>query len=201
VKGIPWDTIIKDCDEGEKVPPLIEGEFSAGATSSVQLLRNRDNETWTSEYRQHVLELVKPLLYWSNSNIKFEDISQGFWFNRYKKGGRALPHYHSDLVDLVVVWYIKATPSMGKFVYQYQGHEHTIEVSTGDLLIFPGTLVHWSEENTSDEERFLMANNICLSRYMDQKINKLIRLRVDKEAVNKLYSTRQEELYKLLEQL
>lgn len=196
-EGIPWDTIIGDCDIAEDVPPLIAGEFTGQAVTTVPLMNRRDLEPWALKYRELVTELIKPYIYWTEG-YTYEQVAQGCWLNRYRDGGRAEWHTHDGFTDLVVVWYLQADSSMGRFVYKYNGQEHAVDINTGDVLIFPGTLLHSTEMNNSGKERFIMANNICMTRYTAMSL--LNMKQTDSKRMEALYKARQAGIYQRLTQ-
>jgi hypothetical protein len=190
VENVPWDTINQYLDESESIPPLIENEFIGNAVTTIQLKKRLDLDPWAHAYRQKVMEIVNKLMPTSES---YDYVSQehGAWFNRYREGGSANWHHHGSFVDFVVVWYLQAEPGMGGFILKYNDQDHVVPVSTGDILVFPGTLIHSSESNSTKKERYLMSNNICITR----------RSKLDKAAKNQLYLQRQSRLYNLIEQL
>lgn len=195
VEGIPWDRVNELCDRGQDTPPLIPGEFTGNAISTVQLLMRLDFEPWAENYRKQILEIVRPFLYWTDK-VDYDVISQGAWVNRYRHGGRAEWHTHIGYVDLVVVWYLNATSDMGRFIVRYEGQDTAIDVNTGDVLVFPGTLLHSTETNMTDHERFIMANNICLTR---DTIRQLSRMKIyNEDKFNEVYNSRQDGIYELL---
>lgn len=198
VKDIPWNLINADLDDAETIPPLIEDEFLGTAVTTIQLKKRRDLDAWAHDYRNKVVDIAK-IIFPTLANPAYDYITQlhGAWFNRYRNQGRANWHTHKSYVDFVVVWYLQASPDMGGFICRYNHVEYVIKVSTGDILVFPGTLEHSSESNMSGQERFLMSNNICITRQTASKLAKDL----DKTILDQLYYKRQSEIYKLLEQL
>lgn len=193
VENIPWDVLNADCDEAESVPPLIPGEFTGTAVTTVPLETRRDFEPWAAKYRELVLDMVKPYLYWADG-YTYEDIAQGCWINRYRDNGRAEWHIHHGYTDMVVVWYLRADPSMGRYVYRYNGVDVPVEVNTGDVLMFPGTLLHSTEPNTSGRDRLIMANNLCMTRHASRKLSGIMR-EMDEKRIQALYDERQNGIY------
>jgi hypothetical protein len=198
VNNIPWDIINCDLDESELLPQLIENEFLGTAVTTMPLKRRRDLDVWADQYQKKIIDITK-IIFPNIDNLTYTNITQehGAWFNRYRNQGRANWHNHKSYVDLVVVWYLQASLDMGGLIIRYNDQEHVIKVNTGDVLVFPGTLYHSSEPNTSGKERFLMSNNISVTR---QTIANLSR-EVDRSVLDQLYSKRQAEIYKLLKQL
>jgi uncharacterized protein (TIGR02466 family) len=102
------------------------------------------------------------------------------WINRYKKDSFINSHNHSPY-QMSGVLYLRAGPQMGNIVFEnpnylvmstqpfdYQdGHdeapswlESEMEVSTGDLLLFPGWLRHRTLKNNTDKDRYIMSFNV-----------------------------------------
>lgn len=185
---VPWDIINTDCDIAVDVPPLIYGEFLEDSVSTIQLIKRRDLDNWATDYRNHVTELISPL-FWSNAT--YESITDASWFARYNKGGYVDWHIHKPYVDLIAVWYLKADDA-SDFVYMDNGVEQTIKVSTGDILIFPGSVLHRTIPQHSNVERIIMSSDLCLTRHSVEKLVKLSNSGT--EQLDKLYATRQQYL-------
>jgi hypothetical protein len=198
VKDIPWDIVNADLDESESLPQLIEDEFLGTAVTTMSLKRRRDLDSWATAYRNKILDIAQTV-FPNIDNLTYYDITQehGAWFNRYRNQGRANWHDHKSYVDVVIVWYLQASPDMGGFIIRYNGEEHVIKVNTGDVLVFPGTLFHSSEPNLSGKDRFLISNNISITRQTIAKLSTA----VDRAVLDQLYSKRQAEIYKLLKRL
>jgi len=187
VNNVPWDLIHKDCDSATDVPPLIYGEFMDDSIATIQLHQRRDLEDWTLSFRDEVSKLIKPLL-WADAN--YNDVADGCWFARYKQGGYVDWHKHEPYVDLVAVWYLQGT---GTLAVQHQGKIYNIETAPGDLLVFPGTLLHSTLANQSDVDRIIMSVDLCLTR---QTMKKLVQLKsYNQDQVDKIYKERQEQLF------
>lgn len=96
------------------------------------------------------------------------------WVNRHKRGGWTNwhSHYHADLVAAV---YLKVPPKGGNLVIadpmEYQwgglakqtdekyGHAHRIPVHTNKVIFLAPFVRHCTEENQSDEDRWVMSIN------------------------------------------
>ena len=131
-------------------------------------------------------------------DVEYLEVADGNWFTRYKHGGSANWHVHESYVDLVAVWYLQAEKGSGTFVYRYDNKNYPIEVSTGDLLLFPGTLNHSTLPNTLDVDKIVMTTDICLTRKSVEQLKKLDRY--NKEQVDNLYKQRQEQLFEKIKE-
>ena len=111
---------------------------------------------------------------------------KNYWANIYEPSSNQVlpstsPHMHSNYF-LSVVYYPKATVGAGSLTLMapFTGLEHTltymhvgtpgyfnankwhIEPEPGKLIIFPAWLMHYVEDNNSQEDRLSMAFNIAL---------------------------------------
>jgi ectoine hydroxylase-related dioxygenase (phytanoyl-CoA dioxygenase family) len=127
------------------------------------------------------------------TNPSYAGLADASWFARYRKGGYVNWHIHKEYVDLVVVWYLQSEEGMGDFVYKCDNEQHHISVKTGDMLIFPGTLLHSTFPNTIDKDRIIMSTDLCLTRQSARALEKLGKF--DKAQVDKLYQERQLQIF------
>jgi uncharacterized protein (TIGR02466 family) len=108
------------------------------------------------------------------------------WFNETLPGGLSvLAHNHSPY-PLVGVVYLKADKGMGNIIFENPnnlvvgtqphnwagtndvngGIQETMEIETGDVIIFPGWLRHRGEINQTDSNRYVISFNIgCTGDY------------------------------------
>ena len=95
------------------------------------------------------------------------------WVNYHAEGGKTLEHNHSNVLFVAAAYlYI---PENGGFIqykdpleYQKSAYEHQnpkdwiwkeVPVVTGDVLIFPGWLRHRTQNNLSNEKRWVLTTN------------------------------------------
>lgn len=108
------------------------------------------------------------------------------WINETLPGGSSVvPHNHSPY-PLAGALYLKATPESGSIVFEnpngllrgtqphnWSGPADTnggiladIPIETGKLIVFPGWLRHFTRQNKSDENRYVLSFNIaCTGEY------------------------------------
>lgn len=85
------------------------------------------------------------------------------WINISNEQGNIAPHSHGDCVVAVV--YLHADSSTGNLFFLDPTSKETLEVpvQTGDVIIFPGQLIHYTEPNTSQSERAILSVDFQLS--------------------------------------
>jgi len=100
----------------------------------------------------------------------------GSWINRHYRTGKTLEHCHRGC-EIVVTYYLSVPENSGRFIARDPlenhwnstiSHERSamdltngypIEITTGDVLFFPGWLLHSTEESNTDEPRYVMSTN------------------------------------------
>jgi uncharacterized protein (TIGR02466 family) len=100
----------------------------------------------------------------------------GSWINRHYRTGKTAEHCHRGC-EIVVTYYLHVPENSGRFIARDPmenhwnntishergaldlSHGYPIEVKTGDVLFFPGWLLHSTEESNSDEGRYVMSTN------------------------------------------
>ena len=185
--NVPWEKIDQDFIDSN----FLDKPGSAGTgnidTTYFSHLR-RDLEPWAEGFRNHLLEIVCPLLHWARSPT-WNDLVLRTWMNRYRKTGGTVKHTHR-WTELAVVWYLKAEDGAANFVYEHNDRQSEIPVMTGDILIFPGDLPHLVKEQLSDDSRIIMATNLSWTyRFIDK---------VSIETFDKILSSRLGYLHSVL---
>ena len=118
-------------------------------------------------------------LYWKDIGYKNVDRVgiRHCWANVTPKGGCTKNHHHLP-APVSGCFYVNATPEMGNIVFEhpfiktlaYQpwdnslttAYSNTIEIESmsGKLVLFPGYLNHWVNDNITDNNRIVIAFNI-----------------------------------------
>ena len=95
----------------------------------------------------------------------------GSWVNLHPPGAWTMEHSHGGAA-LAVVVYLDQPDQGGNLeiqnplFYQWSGYPkqneiwQTIEVKTGDVLLFPGWLIHRTQKNLSQSNRVIMSLNL-----------------------------------------
>ena len=107
------------------------------------------------------------------------------WANKSPRGGYITSHLHLSL-PMTAVYYVDASPEQGTIIFEnpadlllsaqpvnylegkYQ-FEHEVEVTSGDLLIFPGYMKHRTKPNNTDRPRLILGITIGARGFYWQK--------------------------------
>jgi uncharacterized protein (TIGR02466 family) len=133
----------------------------------------------------HLLPELAPLTNFVEAESKTFWDQQGFfpdvtpkiyqsWVNLASSGGSVLSHSHYE-AHLSAVVYISATPEQGNIVFEnpmelmlisqpiskkIKKFRHEVEVTTGDVIVFPGYLRHFTLPNITDKSRIAFVANL-----------------------------------------
>ena len=131
-----------------------------------------------SEITQFVESHAK--IYWDNIEY-YNDVCPKIyqsWITKYHHGGFIDKHDHIP-ASISAVLYLSASPEQGNVVFEnplelwlrtqpYSADklkgsffEQEIPVATGDLILFPSYLRHWTQPNRSQKDRIIMSFNLC----------------------------------------
>ena len=120
---------------------------------------------WKDFHPQGV-EVINNLVY---EAIEHEFKVQAWWFNINGKGHWNAPHTHPDC-DLALVLYLTETDNLLTLVNpfshrNYSGDRNDIIPKTkkGNIVIFPGDILHFVRPNPRDEDRISISMNLQLS--------------------------------------
>lgn len=124
--------------------------------------------------------------YWKQLNLHpdLKPYILNMWSNRSTKGGWIFSHQHGP-VPIVGTLYLNVSKDLGNIVLEnpldpilgcqpvnlpYPSFDYEAEVTTGDLLMFPGWLRHHSIPNTTDDPRLGISFNIgCQGTYLSSQ--------------------------------
>jgi hypothetical protein len=174
----------------KSLQPLIETLFSHWAVSEETSLQEDGDAissvrvgVFDNEMQPHNSLLLENYNSWLSQKIAFVWETSGFlspssmvnksWMNIHNNGGKTLEHMHSGS-DLVVSAYVKCPRRSGNiefrdpleyhknsFQYRPEGNLwKQVEVTTNDVLIFPGWMNHRTQDNKTNEERIVLTYNV-----------------------------------------
>lgn len=112
--------------------------------------------------------------YWQEYGLDtwYEPEVHSSWANRHYRGNETLVHNHSG-APIVAVYYKSVPPYSGRLFFEnpleyHMTHEprvkpviHTVDVQSGDLVIFPGFMKHGTEVSQSDLPRDIISFNFA----------------------------------------
>lgn len=193
IDSVPFDIINKDIDRAIDTLPNGQYDLTAGHfASTVDFWERRDLEPWAESYRNKIQEIAK-LLTPAIANRPYENYIKATWFNRNYPLGQVTYHDHKPC-DLAIVWYLNVPKNGGGFILQFEEEEYTIPVATGDIIVFPASLLHRTEINNGTEPRMVMGANLSWTEDIKKMLtNKLSPAMLEKQ-IEILYSRQQIEL-------
>ena len=119
-----------------------------------------------SPYKRHFIDLIHPILSeFRNTVFKYEKI-EGPWCQRYVAGDWHSAHDHGPR-GYSAVFYAKINPDVHEATmftspFPIEGTMGSVSpnVSEGDLIIFPSSLLHTAPPHKSDEDRIVFSFNL-----------------------------------------
>ena len=89
----------------------------------------------------------------------------GWWYNINPKGAWNLPHSHGG-ADYALIWYLTDSDGllqlMNPHSYRLDCRDGSFNTKKGDVLIFPGDIIHYVMPNTKEKDRVCISMNLKL---------------------------------------
>ena len=89
----------------------------------------------------------------------------GWWCNINPKGAWNKPHTHPNS-DFALVWYLTDSDGllnlMNPFLQRRNSKNINVNAKKGDILIFPGDIIHYVMPNTKETDRVCISMNLKL---------------------------------------
>lgn len=119
-------------------------------------------------------------IYWKELGYNYNPYIYEMWTNKYPPGSFIDIHNHAP-IPLTVSFYLKKETDAGNLVFEHPLEtllkhqpikalqdrdayhtlfDHEVEVTSGDLVIFPGWLRHKTQINNSNSDRIIIGANI-----------------------------------------
>lgn len=149
-------------------PLILEAIKNMGTYGVIVEGQQITNTDWHREarierpYYQHIKsiiedasEQVRQFFNYKNNDIR----ATNYWYQQYSKGDYHDWHYHGDST-FSCVYYVDLNKDNPKTTFRINRNEFEVEVSEGEVLIFPGFLEHTSKENNSDGVKTIISFNI-----------------------------------------
>lgn len=83
---------------------------------------------------------------------------QTVWFQQYKTGCFHGPHTHGGC-NFSNVYYVDLPPGTPKTTFSFMGKKYDVDIKEGDIITFPGYLLHESPVNESEYTKTVIAFN------------------------------------------
>lgn len=176
------DLVLDECREKvveHNIPILEDGGAMSTAPASFKFVPHLLPEfEGLNNFLQQTIDQVLPMWGIDHRVMKYIDRS---WCNVHPPGGVTLEHRHTGIL-VAAVYYLNKPKDSGNLLVRnpmemYKCNDpiepeywdtfnwQSIEAETGDLLLFPGWLLHKTEENKSSEDRYVITWNICFDKH------------------------------------
>ena len=90
----------------------------------------------------------------------------GWWYNINPQGAWNLPHSHGG-ADYALVWYLTDSDGLLNLMNpnssRIDSRNGSFDTKKGDVLIFPGDIIHYVMPNTKEKDRVCISMNLQLS--------------------------------------
>jgi len=156
--------VIRDCEKN------LEGAMSKKGEDVKNLTGAYKSETWflhqESWFEKHTKKCLDTLCAMVRPHVAETDVFgigiTDSWYARYTDESVVAPHSHNKFYGhYAFCWYLETEPD-GTLLY-FQDGEHTFphRFYPGDIIMFPGDLMHWS--NDTSKNRKIISGNFMLS--------------------------------------
>jgi uncharacterized protein (TIGR02466 family) len=159
----------------------VDSEIKYTEYSRIRTADSSDNKYILNDsalIQEHIDHYVYSILKVSR-NVQFYITNS--WINRYGPGDSLSPHIHNNSLISGCV-YIDTKPGQGNLVFHHTA-QHTVfpasimpdtvehneynsttlmlnDIVTGDIILFPSSLMHSVTENTTNDWRYVLAFNV-----------------------------------------
>lgn len=176
-----WETLENKVENYLSLAEKNSDLETGNAWSSVSIEENQPH-TWP-EFQKFLLYIDFVLLQIAEANkfiTKKYQVNRS-WINKHLKDGATLEHHHNQ-TTFVIVCYLKCPKNSGNIVFvdplEYHksnypistltpemGRDTEIQVSTNDVVIFPGWLKHYVTPSKSDDSRYIMSMDVLFVNF------------------------------------
>jgi uncharacterized protein (TIGR02466 family) len=157
-----------------------QGSMRAGGLCSYNAVRDLHNWPETVDFCDFLNQHLE--IYWKELDYHGHPRIIEMWANRYTAGSWIEAHSHSPVV-MTASFYLQKSAHSGNLVFEHplttllkhqpykkvtqrQNYsdlfDHEVEVHAGDLVIFPGWLIHKTQPNNDKIDRIIVGANITL---------------------------------------
>jgi len=171
------------------IRPLLEESYEKTVYNNQGSMRNNGLCSYNASRELHndpsfqsIVDMINyhVKVFWNELGYNHNPYIYEMWTNKYVPGSFIDVHNHAP-IPLTVSFYLKKEKDSGNIVFENpletilkhqpykllqdrnQYHtlfDHEVEVTTGDLVIFPGWLRHKTLPNNSSSERIMIGANI-----------------------------------------
>lgn len=169
--SIPSFYIVTDIKEHRQIKNKIINAIHKLPNSNIDTDREKISLTdWNlprdlkREYLPIFYEALKPYLIKMAEQLNMKKWRVvNFWCQKYINGDFHDWHTHPE-ADYTNVYFVKLpTPSLKTEIYDLKDKKiiKTIDITEGQMLTFPASMMHRSPPNTMDDEKIIISFNTC----------------------------------------
>jgi|APCry1669189369_1035219.scaffolds.fasta_scaffold00030_41 hypothetical protein len=165
----PSAFLITKLDQHELIKEhLLESISKLGEHSIIEengLIPQRiSNTDWGQSLNSTYFNIMSPLLKEHCRQVKnmlklpFNIDCIDYWFQQYRTGDYHSWHSHANCL-YSNVYYLDLPEGSSKTTFKFIDEEFEVEVTEGDILTFPGSVLHCSKPNKSEQTKTVIAFN------------------------------------------
>ena len=98
----------------------------------------------------------------------------GWWYNINPPGAWNIPHSHGG-TDYALVWYLTDSDGLLRLMNPHTNRignqDGSFNAKKGDILIFPGDIIHYVMPNTKEKDRVCISMNLKLYNNPDLQLS------------------------------
>jgi len=146
--------------------PCWSSHYLSDIRFELNVVKDHQMNVFVEELSKHIINYCQYLNYNGNCSITES------WFSLFKKGNYGHVHHHGA-TDISGVYYIKTNGEDGNLFFETPNPHlgtsklfsnltprHEYKPEEGNLMLFPGWLMHGIQTNTTDNERISLSFNI-----------------------------------------
>ena len=150
--------------------PCWSSHYLSDIWFKLNVVKEHQMNVFVEELSKHIVNYCQYLNY--NGNCQIAES----WFSLFKKGNYGHIHHHGA-TDISGVYYIKTNGEDGNLFFETPNPHlgtsklfsnltprHEYKPEEGNLMLFPGWLMHGIQTNTTDNERISLSFNISFER-------------------------------------
>ncbi|MAS48001.1 MAG: hypothetical protein CL557_11380 [Alphaproteobacteria bacterium] len=150
--------------------PCWSSHYLSDIFFKLNVVKEHQMDAFVQELSKHIVNYCQYLNYNGNCSVAES------WFSLFKKGNYGHIHHHGG-TDISGVYYIKTNGEDGNLFFETPNPHlgtskifsnltprHEYKPEEGNIMLFPGWLMHGIQTNTTDNERISLSFNISFER-------------------------------------
>jgi hypothetical protein len=141
----------------------IENSYHKCIKNDYELISKTDwgvhDKVWEKEWSQIFFHYAYPSIENFYMELGYRSFSvDSIWFQEYETGSSHSWHTHPS-ATFSNIYYLNYPQDSPPTQFLVKGKKIDAEVQEGDLILFPGSVIHRSPENTSSQKRLVVVFN------------------------------------------